>query len=120
VGDDEVGALRAQVSRGERAHLAGAEEEASLVGELAEDLAGELDGDVGERYGVLSDAGLIAHALGDGEGLSQAAVEVLADGVDGAGLAVALLELAEDLGLTDDHGVEAGGDAEDVSHGVEV
>ena len=47
-------------------------------------------------------------------------IENDARGVAGRGLAVGLLELAQDLRLAQNHGVEAGGHAEEVAHGLVV
>ena len=84
----------------------------------AEDLAGEVDGDGGDGDGRAADLGLGADALGDGEGALQERLERGGDGADLAGDGVGLLDLAEDLRLADDHGVERGGDAEEMADGL--
>ncbi len=86
----------------------------------AEDLAGEIDGDGGDGDGVCADAGLGADALGDGEGSLEEGVERRGDGSDVAGDGVGLFDLAEDLRLADDHGVERAGDAEEMADGFAV
>ena len=64
-----------------------------------------------------ADLGFGADFLGDGEGALEEAVERGGDGADFAGDGVGLLDLAEDLRLADDHGVERAGDAEEVADG---
>ncbi len=59
-----------------------------------------------------------ADALGDREGALEEAFELARDGADLAGDCVGLLDLAEDLRLTDDHGVEGAGDTEEVADGL--
>ena len=119
VGDDEIGgAVLDEVAGGELGHLAGADEQDGFSGQGAEDLAGEVDGDRGDGDAGGADLGLGADALGDGEGALEQAFEGAGDGTDLAGDGVGLLDLAEDLGLADDHGVERAGDAEEVADGV--
>ena len=107
VGDEDGGcALLDEVARGEVGHLARADDEDGLAAQAAEDLAREIDGDRGDGDGRAADLGFGADALGNGEGALQ---ERLERGGDGAGLArdgVRLLDLAEDLRLADDHGIQ--------------
>ncbi len=57
-------------------------------------------------------------ALADAQGLLEQFVQVAADLVGLAGGLVGVAQLPQDLGFAGDHGVEAGGDAEDVGDGV--
>ena len=61
--------------------------------------------------------GFGADTLGYGEGALEEGFEVGLNGTDFAGDGVRLFDLAEDLGLAEDHGVERGGDAEEVADG---
>ena len=53
-----------------------------------------------------ADLGFGADFLGDGEGALEERFELSGDGADLAGDGVGLFDLAEDLRLADDHGVE--------------
>ena len=61
--------------------------------------------------------GFGADLFGDGEGALEERFEVSGDGAYFAGDGVGLFDLAEDLGLADDHAVERAGDAEEVADG---
>ena len=119
VGDEDGGcSLLDEMARGEVGHLARADDEDGLAVQAAEDLAGEIDGDRCDGDRGAADLGLGADALGHREGALQ---ERFQRGGDGAGLArdgVGLLDLAEDLRLADDHGVERAGDAEEMADGL--
>ena len=112
---DLADALRAQVLRGERADLAGADDEHAPALETAEDLARQRDRRKADRHGALAERRLGAHALADVE----RPVEQLAEHRPGAaasrGGLERVLHLAENLRLADDQRVETGGDAEQVS-----
>ena len=98
------------------AHLAGAHDQNPLAFERAENLTRQLHRDRGDGDRGVADLGLGAHPLGDHEGALQHLVQMATDGPCGTGCQVAALHLAEDLRLTNDHGVEAAGDAEEVPH----
>ena len=66
------------------------------------------------------DVGLGAGALADPEGLLEQHVEGGADGAELLAEAERLAGLAEDLALADGHGVQAGGDLEEVGDGAVV
>ncbi len=101
------GAVLDEVAGGELGHLACADEQDGLALQAAEDLAGEVDGDGGDGDGAGADLGFGADFLGDGEGALEEGFERGAgDGADLAGDGVGLFDLAEDLGLAYDHGVE--------------
>ena len=119
VGDEDGGcSLLDEMARGEVGHLARADDEDGLAAQAAEYLAREIDGDRCDGDGGAADAGLGADALGDREGALE---EWFERGGDGPGLTrdgVGLLDLAEDLRLADDHGVERAGDAEEMADGL--
>src|SRR5579884_2694639 len=109
-----------EVFRGELAHFAGANDHDGMAAQGAEDGAGELDRGVAYRDCHLADAGFRAHALGDAEGAGEDVFEKAADRTFRSRERVRGLDLAEDLGLADDHGVETGSDAEEMTNGVAV
>ena len=80
--------------------------------ERAENLARQLHGRVAHRDRHLPDARFRAHALGDAEGAGHEAVEPAAHRAAILGGGVGGLELSENLGLADHHGIETGGHAE--------
>ena len=86
--------------------------------ERTEDLAGQIDGDGGDGDGIGADAGFGAGFFGGGKGALQQMLELAGDGAGGAGDGEGLFYLAENLRLADDHGVEAGGHAEEMADGV--
>ena len=89
-----------------------------LAAQAAEDLAGEIDGDRCDGDGGAADLGLGADSLGHREGALQERFERRGDGAGLARDGVGLLDLAEDLRLADDHGVERAGDAEEMADGL--
>ena len=58
--------------------------------------------------------------LGRGEGGLQQMLQLAGDGARGARDGEGLLHLAENLRLAHDHGVQAGGHAEEMAHGLLV
>ena len=113
-------ALRLHVLRGELAHLAGAEDDDRAAVEVAEDLLGERDRGVADRDGAGAERGFRPHALADGEGRVEQAVEQRSGGFGLPGGAVRFFDLAENLRLADDQRIEAGRDAEQVAGRFEV
>jgi hypothetical protein len=115
VGDeDRVQPLGRERSRRELGGLPGPDDEHAAGLELAEGSLRELDRDRRDRHRPRRDPGLRPRALAGGEGGAEDAVE---DGPRRAldeGELVRPLHLALDLGLADDHRVEAGRDAEQV------
>ncbi len=109
-----------EVTGREFAHLAGAHQIHRLAGEAAEDLLRQFDGHRcdGNRRG--SDGGLIPNLFGDGKGAGQKLVKLRIYRTEGAGGGVGFLHLSEDLRLADHHGIQAGGDAEDVLDGLKL
>ena len=112
--------LRPQVDARELRHLARAEDEDAQPRQVAEDLPGELDGGVADRDGALGEAGFVAHALADRE---RGVEEPMGHGAREAEVArrgVGRLDLTEDLRLSDDERIEAGGDAEEMARRVDA
>ncbi len=116
--DDEQARARADEQLGGGlGHLAGADERRGVAVEIAEDVAGQIDGDARHRDLALADGRLgahpLAHAHGAVHGVAQDGAQraVLAGDLDG------VLELAEDLRLAHHQRVERGRHAEEVPHG---
>ena len=105
---------------GQFAHLAGSDEVHRLAVQTAEDLFRQLDGDRcdGDRGG--GDGGFIADFFGDGKGAGQELIELRIDRAEGARGGVGFLDLSQNLRLADHHGIQAGGDAEDVLDGLKA
>ena len=118
--DHAADLLRVQVARRELDHLAGADQERRVPLEAREHAPRELDAGGGDRDRARADRGFRAHALGDGEGGLEQAIEQRAGRARLLRRAVGVLELAEDLRLAEDQRVEPGGDGERVAHGVRV
>ena len=118
IGDEEL-ARRApvQFARGELGHLSRSDEQHGAAGEIAEHLAGELDGHAGHRDGAASDLRLGAHSLRGRLRPGHEAREIRAGGAVLLRGLVRLLDLAEDLRFPDDHRVEARRHAEEVREG---
>ena len=112
--------MREELARRELAHRACADQHRGLVLEAVEDAARQLDGRRADGDGFLRDPGLAPHALGDRERLVKAAMEHATRRTDRRRHPVLLLQLPEDLRLTDDHGIEAGGDAEEVANRLAI
>jgi hypothetical protein len=97
-------------------HLPRADEEDGAAPEIAEDPLREIDRDARDRDRPRADLGLAPHPLRDGERAGDAAREVAPERARRDRGVVRLLHLPQDLGLAEDHRVEARGDAEDVAH----
>ena len=117
---DGAGAMSDEMARGEFAHLAGADEEDGFAVERAEDFAREIDGDRGDGDGGAADLRLRADFFCGGEGGLQQRLKLGGDGADFAPGVVSILDLTENLRLADDHGIEAGGDAEEMTNGGDI
>ena len=103
-----------QRGRGERAHRAGADDEHGAAGQAADPLLGAVEGDGDQRGAGPVDAGLGVHPLADPQRPLGDRVQRAADGALVARQRVGGPQLAEHLGLADDHRVQAGGDGEQV------
>jgi len=119
VGDGDLfDAARLEGARGLFAGFAGADDEDFVLGQGGEDLFRKLDGGGHDGDAAALDVGRGADVLGDVEGALEGLVQPGAGVLVREGEFVGVLELAEDLGLADDHGVEAGGDLEEVMQAV--
>ena len=101
-GDGRARHVLVEVQGAQPRHLAGAEHHEVLLAQVAEDLAGERDRRVAERDRALREPGVGAHALADGEGAMEQAIDHAARAACIAGGLVGVLDLAEDLRLADD------------------
>ena len=102
------------MAQGQFRHLARPEDENGPARQVAEDLPCQLDGNRRDGDGHAGDAGLGPHALGDVERLLQQVIQDDPGGLLCPGNGIGRLDLPEDLGLAEDHGLQAGGDPEDV------
>ena len=82
----------------------------------AEDFAGQIDGDGCDGNRVGADARFGAHPLGRGKGALQQMFELAGDGSGGARHGEGFFDLAQNLRLAHDHGIKAGGHAEEMAH----
>ena len=105
---------RGEMPCGEADHLAGAHQQRGAGAQIRVDAARETDRRGGDRDGVGADAGLGADALGGRKGGLEELVERRAGAAALLGKPVRFLQLAEDLGLAEHHGIEAGGNVEGV------
>jgi hypothetical protein len=112
--DDGAGPRTGHGRRREGAHAAGADDEHGQVADRSE--GGLRPGQPGlhERAAHEVDAGLGVHALRDPQGLLEHGVQGWADVTVTLGASERAAHLAEDLGLTDGHRVQARGDVEHV------
>src|SRR5437588_1220951 len=121
VGHEDLGALDAGHGEGHAlAHLAGAEEQDARALEGAQAAGGHVDGGVGQRGGAPADRRLCPHAFAGDHGVAEEGGQSGAGGAFFVGRLPGLADLAEDLALAEDHGVEAGGDREQVVDGAFV
>ena len=118
VGDrDRTDATAAQRRAGERTHRPRADDQRAPAGQRAEHRLGAVDRDRHDGGAGLVDAGVGVRALADAQ---RRLGQVVQHRADRAGLGrqrVRRAQLAEDLGLTDDHRVEPRGDGEHVLGG---
>ena len=86
--------------------------------EVAERPLRQLDRDLRHRERALGERGLGARALAGGQGAAEEPVEHRPGRVLDQRQLVGALDLALDLGLADDHRLEAGGDPEEMPGGA--
>ena len=115
---DDVRAAPRQRRGRQRAHRAGADDEDAAALEAADALLGPVEGDRHQRGPGPVDAGLGVHPLADAQRPLGDRVQRAADGALVAGQGVGGAQLAEHLGLADDHRVQARGDGEEVADGL--
>ncbi len=102
----------------EFAHLPCSDQIDALAVQAAEDFLGQFNGHRSDRDGRRPDGRLCPHALGHGKGAGEQLIELGAHRSNGAGGGVGFLYLSQDLGLAYYHGIEAGGDAKNMTDGV--
>ncbi len=121
VGDeDRAHALVGQRLRRQLGGLAGADDDDRPRGEVADDFAGEVDGDRRDAHALAADPGLRAHALAGLQRGAEQAVRHRPGRAGGERGLVGALDLALDLALADDHRVEARGHAVELARRVAV
>ena len=122
VGDEDgLDAAGGERPRGQLGGLAGADQQhAAAKRGRPERAPGELDGGGGNGDAALADPRLGAHALAGRERAAEEAVEDRAGRALDQRQLVGALDLALDLGLAEDHRVEAGGDVEEVAGGLDA
>ena len=98
--------------RGQRADLAGADDEHAPALEAAEDLSRERDRGEADRHRAFAERRFGAHALADAERPVKQLAQQRAGAVAFRGGLERVLHLAENLRLADDERIESGGDAE--------
>ncbi len=111
---------RRQRAGGELGGLARSDQEDPPRGEIAEVPLGELDRDRWDRDALLPDRGLGPDALARREGAAEDPVQDRTAGALDQRQLVGPLHLALDLGLAEDHRVEARRDPVEMSRGVGV
>jgi hypothetical protein len=115
VGDEHwAGAPAQEGFGGFLAGVAGAEDHDGAFGEGIEHFFGEIDGHGGDGDAAALDLGFGANLFGDVERALEHAVQEPAGTAVLKGDIVGLLELTEDLGFAEHHGVESSGDSEEV------
>src|SRR4051812_45364782 len=107
-------ALRAQVLGGDRADLAGADDEHAAPVQTAEYLARQRHGGEADRDGAFPERGLRADPLADAERPAESVAQHRPGASFGGGRLIGVLHLPENLRLANDERVEAGGDAKQV------
>ena len=107
---------RCEVARTELHSLPGTHEQGSSRVQVPEDALGEGHRGVGHRDRTRADVGIGAHALRHRERPLEELVEHDAERARAPGEPVCLLELTQDLGLAEHHGVEAARDPHHMAH----
>ena len=114
-GDHDLGdALAAQVLRGERADLAGADDEHAASFETAENLARQRDRGKADRHGAFAERRLGADPLADAERPVERLAQERSGAVTLGGGLEGVLHLSEDLRLADHERIESRRHAEQV------
>ena len=112
VGDeDRADALVCERLRGQLARLTRAEQHHAPLGQVAEHVLGEVHGHRGHGHARGADAGLRAHALARRQGRCEQAVGQRAGRAGLHRRLVGALDLTLDLGLAEDHRLQARGHA---------
>src|SRR5215470_2581629 len=107
-----------KMASGKFAHLAGADQVHGLTVKRSENLLGEFDSDRRHGNGGRSNSGLCPDALGNRECSRQERIEMGMHGAHGAGHRIGLLDLTENLRLSNDHRVETGSHTKQVADSI--
>ncbi len=105
------------MARSELNHFARADEIHALPAQRAKDLLGELDGDRGDGIRRTANGRLRPHFLGDCKRPRNQRVKVALPRAHTASDGVGVFHLAQNLRLSDDHGVEARRHSEQMANG---
>ena len=117
VGDEKFHqSTRMQAPRDVFARLTRTEQKGTAGGKVAEVRGGKAGRGRTDGNGPATDLGLTAHLLGRPEGVLEKPVEHRGSMAGTKGGCIGVFDLAEDLGLAEHHGIEAGRDAEKMMH----
>ncbi len=121
VGDDEAPNTAVdEILGGELDHFAGSDEQRFAAFQPIENLSGQLDGGGTDRQPAAAYVGLGAGAFADFQGALEQLVDKKACGAAALGDFQSLSHLTENLGLADDEGIDAAGDAKQMLSGIRV
>ena len=109
-----------QVGGRQFGHFARAHQQGLVGMHIPEDSFSQLHCRVADGYGAGGHGSFRAHPFGYGKCLVQQAVENHARGMAVHSLAVGVLQLTQDLGFAQDHGIQAGGHGKQMAHGFQV
>ena len=101
---------------GKFGHFSGANDQDPLVFQLAQDLFREFHRGKADRYGLVGDLGFRPDPFGHGKGTVEQFVQNQPRGFAVRRPAIGFLQLTEDLGFPQNHGIQAGGDPEQMPH----
>src|ERR1700730_6502755 len=99
---------------------AGSQNQGGTLRQFAKNALGEFDTRGRDGHGAGAQFCLRAHAFSDLQGALEKAIEDWAGGALFVSEAVGLADLAEYFGFAKQHGIESGGDTEEVTHGFAV
>ena len=115
VGDEQAADVVAFEVPGEQLDgHAGTDQQCRMPGKIREKLLRETHGRICHRHRAGADFGVGPDLLGDGKRVLEQPAELFADRAALLCLAIGVLELAQDLRLTEHHRVEPAGDPKDV------
>jgi len=100
--------------------LPGAHQQCLVAGQVGKDVVRHVHRSVGHRNRVLANRGLGANALGHGESLLEQARQKFARGAVFPRRRVGILQLAENLGFAQHHGIQTGGHTHHVPNGIGI
>ena len=121
VGDEDgLDAAGGQRPGGQLGRLAGADQQHVASGQIAEGAGRELDGCGGHADPALADPGLAPHPLAGRQSAAEEPVEDRSGGALDERQLVGTLDLPLDLGLAEDHRIEAGRDPIEMPCGLDA